>query len=66
MTTVKNPAQIRKSGSLEYLLASRYAPEPKAAVLTYIWACDESAITGDEVRTCKVWGRPASFIKTRV
>ena len=52
-TTVKKPAQIRVSGSLERLRAYRYAADPKAVVLTYICACSESTITGEEVRTCK-------------
>ena len=51
---MKKPAQIRVNGSLDVLRASRYAADPKAVVLTYIWACSESTITGDEVRTCTI------------
>lgn len=60
ITTQKNPALIRKSGSSERRRARRYAADPMAVVLTYIWAWDDSASTGDEVRTCEVESREES------
>lgn len=52
MMTKKNPTLIRTRGSFECRRASRYAAEPMAVVLTYIWACDESTNTGEEVIIC--------------